>query len=155
LRKALSTFLKSPPDFLPLSHEAIEISNLSKSYGKIKALKKLSLEVPGGMIYGLAGTNGSGKTTLIKSIVGSLRPDSGTIKVLGLDPLRDKRAVRKQVGYMPQSPALYDDLPARNNILFFGKAQDVNDPEQKTVEILSGHIPGLLVPASLSLKETE
>ncbi|MCX6223012.1 MAG: ABC transporter ATP-binding protein [Bacteroidia bacterium] len=116
---------------------AIEIVNLSKSYGKIGALWNMSLEVPEGTIYGLVGPNGSGKTTLIKALVGAVRPNSGYAKVLGLDPLIDKWKLRKQIGYMPQSPALYDDLSARDNILFFGKAQDVPDLQKKVDEILS------------------
>lgn len=116
---------------------AIEIVNLSKNYGKIGALRNMGLEVPEGTIYGLVGPNGSGKTTLIKALVGSLRPNSGYAKVLGLDPLKDKWKLRKQIGYMPQSPALYDDLSARDNILFFGKAQDVPDLQKKVDEILS------------------
>lgn len=116
---------------------AIEIVNLSKNYGKICALNNMSLDVPEGTIYGLVGPNGSGKTTLIKALVGSLRPGSGYAKVLGLDPLKDKWELRKQIGYMPQSPALYDDLSARNNILFFGKAQNVPDLDKKVDEMLS------------------
>jgi len=116
---------------------AIEIVNLTKYYGKIGALNKMSLEVPEGTIYGLLGPNGSGKTTLIKALVGSLRPNAGQVKVLGLDPLKDKWKLRKQIGYMPQSPALYDDLSARNNILFFGQGQNVPDLHQKVEEILS------------------
>lgn len=116
---------------------AIEIVNITKYYGKICALNKMSLDVPEGTIYGLVGPNGAGKTTLIKALVGSLQPNSGHAKVLGLDPLKDKWKLRQQIGYMPQSPALYDDLSARNNILFFGKAQDVPDLQKKVDEILS------------------
>jgi ABC-2 type transport system ATP-binding protein len=116
---------------------AIEIVSLSKNYGKLHALKNMNLDVPVGTIYGLVGPNGAGKTTLIKTLVGSLRPSSGFVKVLGLDPLKDKWKLRKQIGYMPQSPALYDDLSARNNIMFFGKAQNMPDLKMRTDEILS------------------
>ena len=116
---------------------AIEIENLSKNYGKLHALKNMNLDVPIGTIYGLVGPNGAGKTTLIKTLVGSLRPSSGFAKVLGLDPLKDKWKLRKQIGYMPQSPALYDDLSARKNIMFFGKAQNIPDLKKRTDEILS------------------
>jgi ABC-2 type transport system ATP-binding protein len=116
---------------------AIEIVNLRKNYGKITALNNMSLDVPEGTIYGLVGPNGSGKTTLIKALVGSLRPGSGSVKVLGLDPLKDKWKLRKQIGYMPQSAALYDDLSARNNILFFGKAQNVAELHKKVDDILA------------------
>lgn len=116
---------------------AVEIQDLSKSYHKLHALKNVSLNVPEGNIYGLIGPNGAGKTTLIKTLVGSLRPTTGNAKVLGLDPLKDKWTLRRQIGYMPQNPALYDDLSARDNILFFGKAQHVADLKKKTDEILA------------------
>ena len=116
---------------------AIEITNLSKQYGKILAINHMDLVVPEGMIYGIVGSNGAGKSTLIKALVGSLRPTSGAASVLGLDPLKEKWELRKQIGYMPQSPALYDDLTAKENILFFGKAQSINELGKRTDEILS------------------
>jgi len=116
---------------------AVEIENLSKHYGKLRALADMSLQVPEGTIYGLVGPNGAGKTTLIKALVGALRPTKGSVSVLGLDPIKDKWKLRRRIGYMPQSPALYDDLSARGNIMFFGKAQSVADLEKKTDEILS------------------
>ena len=116
---------------------AVEIDNLSKHYGKLRALADMSLQVPEGMIYGLVGPNGAGKTTLIKALVGALRPTKGSVSVLGFDPIKDKWKLRRRIGYMPQSPALYDDLSARGNIMFFGKAQSVADLEKKTDEILS------------------
>jgi len=64
-------------------------------------------------------------------LVGAVRPNSGYAKVLGLDPVKDKWKLCKQIGYMPQSPALYNDLSVRDNILFFGKAQDVPDLQRK------------------------
>ncbi|MDB4922080.1 ATP-binding cassette domain-containing protein [Mucilaginibacter sp.] len=93
---------------------AIEIKNLSKSYGNIQALNGIDLEVPEGSIYGLIGPNGCGKTTLIKTLVGTLKPDTGEIKVLGVNPLAGRWKIRKHIGYMPQSPAIYDDLSARD-----------------------------------------
>ena len=117
--------------------DAVEIENLSKYYGKLQALENMSLQVPEGTIYGLVGPNGAGKTTLIKALVGALRPTKGSARVLGLDPIRDKWKLRRRIGYMPQAPALYDDLSARGNILFFGKAQSVYDLEKKTDDILS------------------
>ncbi|MGH2575568.1 MAG: ATP-binding cassette domain-containing protein, partial [Ignavibacteria bacterium] len=116
---------------------AAEISGVSKKYGRIKALRDIDLQVPQGVIYGLLGPNGAGKTTMIKALVGALRPTSGTIRVLGLEPIQDRWSLRKQIGYMPQSPALYEDLSARDNILFFGKAQNTPELEKKTDEIIS------------------
>ena len=116
---------------------AVEIDSLSKDYGKIRALNNIILNVPEGSIYGLVGPNGAGKTTLIKTLVGASKPTKGRATILGLDPLQNKWDLRRQIGYMPQTPALYDDLSAKKNILFFGKAQKVSDLEKKTDEILA------------------
>ncbi len=115
---------------------AVEIKGLNKSYGKILALKSIDLVVPEGTIYGLLGPNGAGKSTLIKALVGALSPTSGEIKVLGRDPLKDRWNIRKEIGYMPQSPALYEDLTARDNIMFFGKLQGVRELDKKVKDIL-------------------
>jgi ABC-2 type transport system ATP-binding protein len=115
---------------------AVEIKELFKDYGKIRALDNVMLNVPEGSIYGLVGPNGAGKTTLIKTLVGALKPTKGQVKVLGLDPLQNKWELRRQIGYMPQTPALYDDLSAKKNILFFGAAQNITDLEKKVDDIL-------------------
>jgi len=116
---------------------AISITALVKSYGKVTALQGIDLVVPQGMIYGVVGPNGAGKTTLIKTLVGVARPTSGTARVLELDPLNDKWALRKQIGYMPQDAALYETLSARDNITFLGKAQSVEDLDQKVDEVIA------------------
>lgn len=105
------------------AESAISIDALSKSYGNIKALDRTSLEVPGGMIFGLVGPNGSGKSTLIKAICGILRPDSGKVSVLGLDAMGERTRIRSQLGYMPQTPSLYEDLSPLENLRFFGGAR--------------------------------
>ena len=116
---------------------AISITALVKSYGKVTALQGIDLAVPQGMIYGVVGPNGAGKTTLIKTLVGVARPTSGTARVLELDPLNDKWALRKQIGYMPQDAALYETLSARDNITFLGKAQSVEELAQKVDEVIT------------------
>jgi len=69
---------------------AVEIKNLCKDYDKLVGLNNITLNVQEGTIYGLIGPNGAGKTTLIKALVGSLKPTTGSVSVLGLNPLRDK-----------------------------------------------------------------
>src|SRR5258708_22909316 len=96
---------------------AVEIKDLRKDYDKLVALNNITLNVKEGTIFGLIGPNGAGKTTLIKALVGALQATAGSVRVLGLDPLRDKWKLRRQIGYMPQAPALYDDLSAKKNIL--------------------------------------
>ncbi len=103
---------------------AITVEGLTKTYGPIMALRGADVTVPAGAVFGLLGPNGAGKSTMIKALVGALRPSAGTVRVLDRDPLRDRAALRQAIGYMPQSPALYDDLSARANIAFFGRAHD-------------------------------
>jgi ABC-2 type transport system ATP-binding protein len=116
--------------------DAIEVVGLSKRYGRTEALRGVDFRVSGGAVFGLVGPNGAGKTTLIKALVGALRPSEGEVRVLGLDPLGERAELRRRIGYMPQSPALYEDLPARDNIEFFGAAHRVPGLEKKVEEVL-------------------
>ncbi|MEW6638037.1 MAG: ABC transporter ATP-binding protein [Actinomycetota bacterium] len=117
--------------------DAIEVEGLVKRYGKrIEALRGVDLSVRKGEVFGLVGPNGAGKTTLIKALVGTLRPSGGRARVLGLDPLRDRPELRRTIGYMPQSLALYDDLSAKDNVEFFGAAHGVPDLRSRVREIL-------------------
>ncbi len=114
----------------------IDLDQLAKHYGRIQALRSITLAVSEGEIFGLLGPNGAGKTTLIRLLTGSTRSSGGSVRVLGLDPLRDSRAVRRQLGYMPQAPALYEDLSPRDNIRFFGRAHDLPSIEKRIDELL-------------------
>lgn len=115
---------------------AIEINGLVKRYGDIEALRGVDLKVPEGAIFGLVGPNGAGKTTLIKSLVGSLRPTAGEVRVLGLDPHDERARLRQRIGYMPQSSVLYEDLSARANVSFFGSAHTSVDLSRRVAEVL-------------------
>lgn len=117
--------------------KAVEVHTLRKEYGKVVALAGIDLTVEEGTIFGLVGPNGAGKTTLIKALVGTLRPTTGSVRVLGLEPLKEKWALRRQIGYMPQSTALYEDLSARANIFYFSQPQSVSDLSAKVDEILA------------------
>ncbi len=116
--------------------DAIEVVGLAKRYGKIEALRGADLRVSEGTVFGLVGPNGAGKTTLIKALVGALRPSGGEARVLGLDPLKDRSELRRRIGYMPQFPALYDDLSARDNVEFFGAAHRAPDLRKKVEKVL-------------------
>ncbi len=116
--------------------DAIEVEGLVKRYGKIEALRGVDLNVQQGAVFGLVGPNGAGKTTLIKALVGTLRPTEGRARVLELDPLKDRAQLRQQVGYMPQSPVLYDDLPAQDNVRFFGAAHGTSSLRRLVKEVL-------------------
>jgi len=97
----------------------IAISNLSKSYGKIKALENFSLNISEGELFGLIGPDGAGKTTLIRIITSLILPDSGKVDVFGMDSVKDFRKIRSLVGYMPGRFSLYSDLTVRENLEFF------------------------------------
>src|SRR5579862_9110840 len=101
---------------------AIRVEGLVKRYGSFEALHGVTIAVRSGQIYGLLGPNGAGKSTLIKALVGASRPTAGQVRILGLDPVAQRHELRPHIGYMPQSPALYDDLSARDNARFFAQA---------------------------------
>lgn len=92
---------------------AVSIRGLVKNYGSVKALQGLDLNIETGQIFCFLGPNGAGKTTLIKAIVGAVRPTSGTVNVLGHSMPGEARPARARLGYMPQVPALYEDLTVR------------------------------------------
>jgi ABC-2 type transport system ATP-binding protein len=116
---------------------ALDVKGVTKRFGQLEALRGVNLAVPRGLLFGLVGPNGAGKSTLIKALVGSLRPTSGTVSALGLDPLRDRAALRQQIGYMPQAPALYQDLSARDNLVFFAGAHRTPDLARRVDEVLA------------------
>jgi ABC-2 type transport system ATP-binding protein len=121
---------------------SIEVSGLTKRYGRVEALGGADLSVGRGEVFGLVGPNGAGKTTLIKGLVGALRPSGGTARVMGLNPLKDRAELRQRIGYMPQGAALYEDLSARDNVGFFGAAHRAPDLKKKVDEVM--HFTDLL-----------
>ncbi len=100
---------------------AIQVTNLHKSFGDIKAVQGVSFEVQPGEIFGLLGPNGAGKTTTIAMLATLLRPDDGDAWVMGHSIRRDPLAVKAVLGVVPQEIALYEDLSARENLTFWGK----------------------------------
>src|SRR6516164_7470436 len=85
----------------------VQIAGLTRRFGRTLALDHVSLDVPHGEVFGLVGENGAGKTTLIQHILGLLRAQSGTVRVFGLDPVRDPVGVLAKVGYLNEER----DLP--------------------------------------------
>jgi ABC-2 type transport system ATP-binding protein len=102
----------------------ISVNDVSFRYKNIKAVDRLSLEVPQGISFGVLGPNGSGKTTLIRLLVGLLRPESGTILTLGQPP---SRKIARNIGYMPQLASLYAELSIAQNVDFFARIYGVRD----------------------------
>lgn len=99
--------------------DTIVVDTVSKRYGETKAVQDVSLAVGAGELFGLIGPDGAGKTTLFKMLVTLLRPDVGQLTVLGRDVVRDFRALRAIIGYMPGRFSLYPDLSVEENLRFF------------------------------------
>jgi len=117
---------------------AIEISSVSRSFGDILAVDDLSLTVGEGEIFGLLGPNGAGKTTTINLILGLIKPQRGTIRVLGYDISTQTRQVYQRTGYVPQETNLYQDLSAENNLWHHAAlyCQDLNSVQDRMDDLL-------------------
>jgi ABC-2 type transport system ATP-binding protein len=98
---------------------AIEITDLVRRYGRTEAVNGLTLRVPAGGCYGFFGRNGAGKTTTIKCLLNLLRPASGTVRVLGLDPRRNEVAVKSRLAYVPDAVAFYPWMTVRQTLEYF------------------------------------
>lgn len=100
---------------------AIEAKAVSRRFGSVQGLNSLDLTVESGLVFGFIGCNGAGKTTTIRCLLGLLRPDSGSISVLGLDPAVDGQAIRQQVGVLLADDGLYDRLSPYENLVYHGR----------------------------------
>ncbi|HVB60644.1 MAG TPA: ABC transporter ATP-binding protein [Ktedonobacteraceae bacterium] len=103
--------------------EAIVIDGLQKSYGKIRAVKGISMQVERGEIFGFLGPNGAGKTTTIRCMLDVIRPTAGVIRVLGLDAQRDTHALHQLIGYLPGDVRLPGDMTGKQVINYFSRLQ--------------------------------
>ena len=112
----------------------VEVSGLAKQYGGVAALSDLSMRLPGG-ITGLLGPNGAGKTTLLKILMGLVRPDLGSAKVLGLEVTGQGRQVRRHIGYMPEDDCHIPQLSAVEYVAFCGQLEGL----EKTVAKQRAH----------------
>jgi len=93
-----------------MKENVIEIHHLTKSYGKNRGIIDVSLEVKQGDIFGFLGPNGAGKSTTIRSMLGFLKPNAGSVSILGMDSVRNHEQILKEVGYMPSEAWFYDSM---------------------------------------------
>lgn len=109
------------------------LSGVEKTYGSVKALDGLDLEVPEGSVFGLIGPNGAGKTTSMQVISTLLSRDAGKVEVLGVDPQSDPKAVRRLLGYMPDFFGFYENLTAHEYLEFFAAAHEIKRAKRGAV----------------------
>ena len=119
----------------------IKVKNLTKKFGDFTAVNAISFEVKKGEIFGFLGANGAGKTTAMKMLIGISNPTSGEAEVASFNVYKNPNSIKKNIGYMSQKFALYDDLTVKENITFFGgiyglTRKQINEKRQLLVEEL-------------------
>jgi ABC-2 type transport system ATP-binding protein len=103
-----------------MSNNVIQVEELTKTFGDFTAVNAITFQVKKGEIFGFLGANGAGKTTAMKMLIGISNPTSGKANVAGFDVYSNAEDIKKNIGYMSQKFALYDDLTIKENITFFG-----------------------------------
>lgn len=109
-----------------MKENVIEISHLTKSYGKNRGIIDVSLEVKQGDIFGFLGPNGAGKSTTIRSMLGFLKPSVGSVNILGMDSIRDHEQILKEVGYMPSEAWFYDSMRVGDVIKYAADVREID-----------------------------
>jgi len=112
-----------------MSETVIETRGLTKRYGKVAAVSGLDLAIEAGEVFGVLGPNGSGKTTTILMLLGLTEPTSGSVSVLGYDPYRQPLEVKRRVGYLPDAVGFYDNLSARENLVYTARLAGMRSAE--------------------------
>ena len=105
----------------------IEVKNLTFKFGELKAVDTVSFLIPAGQICGYLGPNGAGKTTTVKMLTGMIKPDEGTISIAGLDIGENDIDVKRRIGYVPESGALYQSLTPHEYLQFVGRLYGMED----------------------------
>jgi len=113
------------------SSYAVELKGVTKRYNEIVAVNNINLSIYSGEIFALLGPNGSGKSTTLKMLLGLVQPTAGEISVLGLDVKKDPVAVKRQVGYVPESPDVYEFLTGIEYLDFIGDIYGVPTAEKQ------------------------
>jgi ABC-2 type transport system ATP-binding protein len=113
------------------SVSAVELRSIVKRYGEILAVDNVDLSIKSAEVFGLLGPNGSGKSTTLKMLLGLVQPDSGSVNVLGIDVQKDPVAVKRLVGYVPESPRLYEFLTGIEYLDFIGDVYGMQTGEKK------------------------
>lgn len=106
---------------------AVETHGLTREFGGVRAVDGIDLAVPAGSFYGFLGPNGAGKSTTIKCLTGLLKPTSGTMRILGMDPLAEAVSVKRRIGVVPEDLALFDRLTAEETLSFVAQIHGLDE----------------------------
>src|SRR5262245_27560437 len=120
---------------------AVETRGLTRDFGSFRAVDGIDLAVPAGSFYGFLGPNGAGKSTTIKCLTGLLRPTSGSMRILGIDPLADPVTVKRRIGVVPEDLALFDRLTAPETLAFVAQVHGLDDGTAKS---RAGRLRGMM-----------
>jgi heme exporter protein A len=115
---------------------ALEVRDLSRTFGARKALDKVSFELPRGAFLSIFGPNGAGKTTMLKVLSTLTAPSKGSARIMGLDVVEDAVELRERIGFISHNPLLYPDLTAEENLEFFADLYCIEDPKARVKELL-------------------
>ena len=107
----------------------VEINNLTKNFNGLTAVDSVSFNIKQGEVFGLLGPNGAGKTTLIRCLIGLIKPSSGSATIFGMDSQKDAMKIRMRTSLLPQECQAYENLTARENILYYGRIHGTIDEE--------------------------
>ena len=119
-----------------MSAPYLEIKGLKKTYSLKPILRGIDIVLEQGECLALLGANGAGKTTLLRILAGLTKPGAGTLRIGGLDIVREAQSVRKLVGFVGHQPNLYDELTVLENLLFFGRMYSVKQAHERSVTLL-------------------
>ncbi len=121
-----------------ISRSVIEVDNLTKYYGELRAVDHISFKVEEGKIFGFLGPNGAGKTTTVRMLTGVIKPDEGTARIMGYDILKEPIKAKEVMGIVPEASNAYVDLSAWSNLMLMGELYGIpkKERERKAEELL-------------------
>ncbi len=114
----------------------IQVTGLTKDYGKRRAISDLTFEVKKGEIVGFLGPNGAGKTTTMRILTGYMPPTTGKAEIGGFDVLEDPLEVRRLVGYLPETVPLYNDMTVFDYLMYMAKIRGIDNAEDRIDDVL-------------------
>jgi len=127
------TIAPEPAGYPPILEPAVRVRGLIKEYKDgTRANRGIDLDVPRGAIVTILGPNGAGKTTFLRQLTTELRPSAGTIRILGVDAIREPRRAKQQMGITPQEAGLFESLTVRQHLELFGRLKGLRKPDAVT-----------------------